>query len=379
MDRGVRRGFTLIELMVVITVIAILASFVVPAVSRALFAGENTQVIAEVKLLEKALLDFKNEYGSYPPSHFVLHEDMAGWFGDLTLTGDAAIRRANSERLIRRIFGEEYTPPQLPGSTTSMTNPPIAFYDIDGDGLLAGESDYDPSNDYSSDDEIVLNGAECLVFFLGGMQALSPEGTRIPVGFSKNRLNPFTIVSGGNRDKPLFEFDNSRFIDVDGDGLQEYHDQYSGQETPYVYLSAYDGSGYRVEGLDGVIGTIDDETITVDAASLTGPSDGVYERLIGPRYAYYKVDNAAAGSAALFEPWNSETFQLFSPGNDRTFGTGGAYDPSQGFAIKAAAKHFGALGNLEPADKSMSDGTNLVRQISFEQDNIVNFSNSRLN
>jgi prepilin-type N-terminal cleavage/methylation domain-containing protein len=63
-----RAAFTLTELLIVITVIGILIGFLAPAVIRALqTARESTQVF-EIKQMELAIEQFKNDNGFYPPT-----------------------------------------------------------------------------------------------------------------------------------------------------------------------------------------------------------------------------------------------------------------------------------------------------------------------
>ena len=61
-----------------------------------------------------------------------------------------------------------------------------------------------------------LDPAEALVFWLGG--------------FRRNSTKPLT----GSNKRPFFEFDQSRLVDQDGDGFEEYYP--IGLKTPFVYL-----------------------------------------------------------------------------------------------------------------------------------------------
>jgi prepilin-type N-terminal cleavage/methylation domain-containing protein len=65
-SRG-RSAFTLVELLVVIGIIAILAALVTPAVMRAQAAARNAAIKAEIDMLHMAIMNYKNEYGSFPP------------------------------------------------------------------------------------------------------------------------------------------------------------------------------------------------------------------------------------------------------------------------------------------------------------------------
>jgi len=71
-----RPAFTLVELLVVIVILAMLASLVTVAASRAMATARNAAIKAEIDMLHMAIMNYKNEYGSFPPCH-----------DSLTLTG----------------------------------------------------------------------------------------------------------------------------------------------------------------------------------------------------------------------------------------------------------------------------------------------------
>ena len=66
-QRSRPRGFTLVELLAVIMIIAMLAALVTPAVMRALASARNAAIKAEIDMLHMAIMNYKNEYGSFPP------------------------------------------------------------------------------------------------------------------------------------------------------------------------------------------------------------------------------------------------------------------------------------------------------------------------
>jgi prepilin-type N-terminal cleavage/methylation domain-containing protein len=63
----VRSAFTLVELLVVIVILAMLASLVTVAGARAMTAARNAAIKAEIDMLHMAIMNYKNEYGSFPP------------------------------------------------------------------------------------------------------------------------------------------------------------------------------------------------------------------------------------------------------------------------------------------------------------------------
>jgi prepilin-type N-terminal cleavage/methylation domain-containing protein len=66
MRRGGRRGFTLVELLVVIAVLALLAAFLLPIYSSARERGRQTVCLANLRQIGQALSMYRQDYGSYP-------------------------------------------------------------------------------------------------------------------------------------------------------------------------------------------------------------------------------------------------------------------------------------------------------------------------
>ncbi|MEM1085466.1 MAG: type II secretion system protein [Verrucomicrobiota bacterium] len=86
---GQRRGFTLVELLVVIVIIAALAGLSAPMILRQRKAADRTQAINNAKQIGLALLEFDQEYGSFPDNDTA--ETVADSTGtDLDLAGDTS-------------------------------------------------------------------------------------------------------------------------------------------------------------------------------------------------------------------------------------------------------------------------------------------------
>ena len=63
---GRRGGFTVVEILVVITVIAILAAMLIPVVGGAMRRANEFAIQSEMTQLDMAIEQFKNDNGFYP-------------------------------------------------------------------------------------------------------------------------------------------------------------------------------------------------------------------------------------------------------------------------------------------------------------------------
>lgn len=79
-----RRGFSLVELMVVIGIIAVLASILVPVVSRAKRQARNIQCLSNIRTLQTALMAYVSQY-----RHTMLYQDRTILPGQLFTWEDA--------------------------------------------------------------------------------------------------------------------------------------------------------------------------------------------------------------------------------------------------------------------------------------------------
>lgn len=304
-NRGARRsGFTLIELMVVIVIISILMAFLLPALSGVRRNARIAQVRTEISSLEAAITSFKQKYGVEPPSQVVLYETAAGWNAD-----------PDSRGKIRQIW------PQFDFTLSRNV-------DLNG---TAGEA---PSGSSPNEvGKVTLSQGECLAFFLGGilqrpedsdndgildsgedqdsnskLNAIVKSGSNTlrstPTGFSKNPINPFAL--GGSRDTAVFEFDVARFVDTNGNGYPEFVDPLPSQKNPYLYISSYEGQGYRS---NSALTTYEFAT-AAQASAIPYPPTGPYLQSV---------------SGTTSTPHKAKSFQLVSPGFDGYYGPFGVW------------------------------------------------------
>jgi general secretion pathway protein G len=81
-----RRGFTLVELLVVIVILGLLVSLVGPRVFRNIGKGQQATAKAQIELLGQALDQYRLDIGVYPPTSqglnaLVTNPGEDGWDG----------------------------------------------------------------------------------------------------------------------------------------------------------------------------------------------------------------------------------------------------------------------------------------------------------
>jgi prepilin-type N-terminal cleavage/methylation domain-containing protein len=319
-----RHGFSMIELLIVITIIAILVSLLLVGVQGAVSRARVAAVVAEIKNLEQAIQQFKAEFGTEPPSHIVLYEETTsatnGW-------NTAGQETRTSRSIIRQLWKD---------------------YDF--------ATAVDINHDGDTSDTIRLTGAECLVFFLGGVTSL--DGTTVTCkGFSKVPSAPFTSLTGA-RSGPYYEFKPTQLIEsttaISGstnNRMYVYIDSIPGQARPIQYFSSYGGAGYRIYGLNGTLNnsaTSDDEVI--------------------PSTMQWVYTKSAGSSTTAGEVYNPNTFQLISPGLDGEYGpkAGGHVHPENG--VQTGTMYF----------TTAISQTKDAAEANPERDNITNFAGGEI-
>ena len=200
--RAGRRGFTLVELLVVMTIIAVLIGLLLPAVQVVRKKATMVRAVNDISQLSTSIAGFKTTYNAdYIPGQIVLRNDVT------TYNLANPIER-DSQAYLKRIW------PRLQSGQASL-NP--------GWGAV-------PANG------ILLEGDQALVFFLDGIY--NSGGM---LGFGTNGQDPTVTATTGNN--TFFDFQSNRL--AVRNGFPSYLDVWGTQ--PYLYFSNYGvRNGYKV-------------------------------------------------------------------------------------------------------------------------------------
>lgn len=382
-----RRGFTLVELLVVLVIIAVLIALLVPAVMGAVRRAKAASVQAEINNLAQALADFKSKMGDYPPSRVVLNEtgglptspyNVASGGDPVSGTATDISVTALSQRTVTALRKFWPRASLLVGSPVFGTGS-TTWYDFNGNGI------FDTYN-------YVLEGHECLVFFLGGIPLNT--GNQISVtGFGKNPVNPFSnsivgnAMYSANRNPPFFEFNPGRLsltsvyagntttgigISTGNPGYLDSLDSQGGSsgQNFYAYFSTNLGTGYDPNDVN-----FNNANYEIDGngthpmcikfyAPATLPSITPVQYTVSPSPNPYTSSLPFGSPNVVYQ--NSQSFQIISPGLDGGYGYGGLYNlkSTNGSALDISQN---------PLSNSSDPG-----QRNIERDNLTNFHNGTL-
>jgi prepilin-type N-terminal cleavage/methylation domain-containing protein len=133
------RAFTLVELLVVIGIIGLLAAIITPVVMQSLTKARNAAIKAEIDMLHMAIMNYKNEYGSFPAI-----ENPAVANGPATRHLRKLFPRCNTIAAQRAFLGDIAFNTAIVKWLSGYTDDPLSPVlgeDANGNGVLDGGED----------------------------------------------------------------------------------------------------------------------------------------------------------------------------------------------------------------------------------------------
>ncbi|MFO0845995.1 MAG: prepilin-type N-terminal cleavage/methylation domain-containing protein [Gemmataceae bacterium] len=256
-----RPGYTFIELMMVVAIIALLVALLLGGINKVVQLQSRTETTSDIMQMAKSLQVAKIEYNhvEYLPSRLRLWKDSAKY----TDPAADAVTKATAN-VLRSMFGK-----RIFHVANNVSN------------KFAG---------WGVPDGTELKGAECLVFYLGGMPDTVNKKCN---GFSTDALDPTKV--GGERKGPYYAFKSSRLVTGPSGTYFMYLDPYG---SPYAYFGAYTAGEYAPTAIYGA------SQVNTDNSNL-GLTDAYFDTASPKRWM------------------SPNTFQIISAGRNKAFGSGG--------------------------------------------------------
>lgn len=238
-------GFTLTELLIVIAIIAVLASLITAAAVNALRRARQGRITLEINQIAGALEQFKTDYGDYPPNGINPSDAQ----NNPPSGSPAALVQGDFVRMFKKAFPRNQEPPQLilalcgqntNGRPANLPN-----------GMNAAEALYFWLGGFSSDPKFPISGPGGPSFPNNQIETL--ESRTVRYQFDLGRLGPRT-------DDGMFDASEQRFIvyDVDLNGnntldagetrrINFWQYRPSGSEQPLIYVDTSRHKPYQYD------------------------------------------------------------------------------------------------------------------------------------
>jgi prepilin-type N-terminal cleavage/methylation domain-containing protein len=292
------RGFTLTEILVVITILAILAALGTVGVLRALDTAKQTRIKVEVDNIDAAFKSYKEKYGSYPPCDLYYDGPTGERFRALMSHIARAFPRynmgANGVNLHNDLLAV--------GLDSMYTRPDQALV-----FWLRGFS-ADPANPF-----ITVDGRQIVGGTAGAKASIAPlfdfdQGRLKNINLGAGGSYPSYIPPGLKQDIPYVYFDSAQYNSrvTTGSGFSALYSwdgggssaTTAGKVTPYI--TDVDGNGMVTAGTPSIDKFVNPDTYQIIACGLDGkfgksvtPDHRFYPNGIGPGWSLADDDNVA--------------------------------------------------------------------------------------
>jgi len=295
-------GFTLVELLVVISIIGILMGLLLGAVQKVRDVGRRTSTVSEINQLDMAVTKFKLDFGFNPPHYIRLPGvvPLPAWENSVT---PAQKECFNGFKILLQMF------PRWQITVGAVTKPATDWFnDVSNAGATPTGVKFCstltvPSGVKPSETGLVLEGSQCLVFFLGGpeLRGFTPAGPYNPAAGATSIKGPYFEFATNRMNPDLTTRVNTTLLapkpDVVNGYLNTYLDPYG---TPYAYFSTFTATGYELTTYGYV-------------PPLPGPVTTLNPAYVNPMRAYFESAN---------KPINAGRCQIISAGKNKRFGSG---------------------------------------------------------
>jgi prepilin-type N-terminal cleavage/methylation domain-containing protein len=299
-----RPGFTLVELLVVITIIGILAALLLAAIQRARVAAQRARISTEINQMDAAIKDLKNSAGSFPPN--AQTDGNTGTLVENTVLTDfkqfmlkVAPQHREPDALIAGLVG------LLPNGTTPAVTSGDAV--LDG-GMTASEAIVFWLGGFSSDPKYPISGPSGPSYKVADRTEYDSD----PIDNRKWRLGVKVENLGPRGDDDYFSNTYERYIVYtdprDGSTLRRINMWVltpPGLPTTYTYFDTSRGTG---------VTAANDVPAATSAVNHAGAGD-LLESLDPIKQVYAIKERATAGQGYQFA--NKGAFQILHSGFDR--------------------------------------------------------------
>jgi prepilin-type N-terminal cleavage/methylation domain-containing protein len=301
-----RRAFTLVELLVVITIIGILASLITVAAVAALKNAQQTRIKVELGQIATGLEEYKNKVTAYPPN---LQTDGTGANAPL----DEAQVFQDLKKHLKQIAPRNNEPDELLQKLAGLGAAPQL-----AGGMTAGEAVVFWLSGFSSDPKYPISGEGGPSYSVQGVAAT--DRAKADNVSSRNWIYPFEVTRLGPRaDDDYFDQSTNRFIEYTvntGNGAELRRINFwqytpAKSEEPFLY---FDTSRHPAYDIANAVPARFDPPAATELTGLGPNGEGLHV------HALKKRSDAAGTNVAQIQFVEPERFQVLHCGNDGAWG-----------------------------------------------------------